>query len=85
MRPLVHTIEAQFHGAANAQVLRELHERGDWNDCWNMHCCWLSKKPASDRRLSGWLARRCVHAALSRGIWLRPKNCLLAATSLSLL
>jgi hypothetical protein len=31
MNPLVHTMEARFHGAANASALRELHKRGDMN------------------------------------------------------
>jgi hypothetical protein len=31
MNPLVHTMEARFHGAANASALRALHQRGDMN------------------------------------------------------
>jgi hypothetical protein len=31
MNPLVHTMEARFHGAANASALRALHKRGDMN------------------------------------------------------
>ena len=55
MRPLVHTIEAQFHGAANAQVLRELHERGDWNGLLE-YALLLAEQEASQRSQIKWLA-----------------------------
>jgi hypothetical protein len=31
MEPLIHTMEAQFHGAANASALGALYAKGDWN------------------------------------------------------
>jgi hypothetical protein len=31
MNPLVHSMEAQFHAAANAAALRQLHANRDWN------------------------------------------------------
>ena len=30
MNPLVHSLENQFHGAANAASLRELYRKGDF-------------------------------------------------------
>jgi hypothetical protein len=64
MNPLVHTIEAQFHGAANAQVLRELHERGDFNAVLE-YALLLAEQEASQRSQINWLVRE---AASSCGV-----------------
>ncbi len=59
MNPLVHTIEAQFHGAANAQVLRELHERGDFNAVLE-YALLLAEQEASQRSQINWLVREAA-------------------------
>jgi hypothetical protein len=61
MNPLVHTIEAQFHGAANAQVLRELHERGDFNAVLE-YALLLAEQEASQRSQINWLVREAMRS-----------------------
>jgi hypothetical protein len=59
MNPLVHTIEAQFHGAANAQVLRQLHEHQDWNALLE-YALLLAEQEASQRSQINWLVREAA-------------------------
>lgn len=61
MNPLVHTIEAQFHGAANARVLRELHERGDFNAVLE-YALLLAEQEASQRSQINWLVREAMRS-----------------------
>jgi len=56
MNPLVHTIEAQFHGAANASALRALHAKGDWNGLLE-YALLLAELEASQKSQIRWLAR----------------------------
>jgi hypothetical protein len=77
MRPLVHTIEAQFHGAANAQVLRELHERGDWNGLLE-YALLLAEQEASQRSQIKWLAGEAMRSCSVEPWHLAAANELLA-------
>jgi hypothetical protein len=54
MNPLVHTMEAQFHGAANASALRALHAKGDWNGLLE-YALLLAELEASQRSQIRWL------------------------------
>lgn len=54
MNPLVHTMEAQFHGAANASALRALHEKKDWNGLLE-YALLLAEAEASQRSQIRWL------------------------------
>lgn len=63
MNPLVHTMEAQFHGAANASALRELHKRGDMNGLLE-YALLLAEAEASQRSQIHWLTKE---AMTSRG------------------
>jgi hypothetical protein len=56
MNPLVHTIEAQFHGAANAAHLRALHKNRDWNGLLD-YALLLAEAEASGRSQIQWLMR----------------------------
>lgn len=56
MNPLVHTIEAQFHGAANASALRALHAKGDWNGLLE-YALLLAELEASQKSQIRWLVR----------------------------
>jgi len=51
--PLVHTMEAQFHGAANASALRNLHASQDWNGLLE-YALLLSEQEASQRSQIHW-------------------------------
>jgi hypothetical protein len=53
MNPLVHTMEARFHGAANASALRALHKRGDMNGLLEYALLLAELKQASGRRSIG--------------------------------
>jgi hypothetical protein len=57
--PLVHTMEAQFHGAANASVLRNLHASQDWNGLLE-YALLLAEQEASQRSQIHWLAREAM-------------------------
>lgn len=59
MNPLVHTMEAQFHGAANASALRELHKRGDVHGLLE-YALLLAELEASQRSQIHWLARQAA-------------------------
>jgi len=54
MNPLVHTMEAQFHGAANASALRALHAKGDWNGLLE-YALLLAEMEASQKSQIRWL------------------------------
>lgn len=59
MNPLVHTLEAQFHGASNARALRTLHERGDINGLLE-YALLLAESEASQRSQIRWLAMEAM-------------------------
>ena len=56
MNPLVHTMEARFHGAANASALRALHKRGDLNGLLE-YALLLAESEASQKSQIHWLVR----------------------------
>jgi hypothetical protein len=56
MNPLVHTMEARFHGAANASALRRLHQSGDLNGLLE-YALLLAESEASQRSQIHWLVR----------------------------
>jgi hypothetical protein len=56
VNPLVHTMEAQFHGAANASALRALHAKGDWNGLLE-YALLLAELEASQKSQIRWLVR----------------------------
>ena len=56
MNPLVHTMEARFHGAANASALRALHAKGDWNGLLE-YALLLAEQEASQVSQIRWLVR----------------------------
>ena len=59
MNPLVHTMEAQFHGAANASALRALHQRGDMNGLLE-YALLLAELEASQKSQIRWLIREAT-------------------------
>jgi hypothetical protein len=59
--PLVHTMEAQFHGAANASALRALHAKGDWNGLLE-YALLLAEQEASQKSQIHWLAREAMQS-----------------------
>lgn len=54
MNPFVHTVEAQFHGAANASALRQLHANQDWNALLE-YALLLAELEAGQRSQIKWL------------------------------
>jgi hypothetical protein len=61
MNELVHTMEAQFHGAANATALRELHRKGDLNGLLE-YALLLAESEASQRSQIKWLAGEAIRS-----------------------
>ena len=61
MNPLVHTIEAQFHGAANASMLQALHQQQDWNALLE-YALLLAEQEASQRSQINWLVREAANS-----------------------
>lgn len=59
MNPLVHTMEAQFHGAANASALRELHKKGDLNGLLE-YALLLAEMEASQKSQITWLMKELL-------------------------
>jgi len=59
--PLIYTMEAQFHGAANASALRALHARGDWNGLLE-YALLLAEQEASQRSQIHWLAQEAMRS-----------------------
>jgi hypothetical protein len=68
MNPLVHTMEAQFHGAANASALRELHKRGDMNGLLE-YALLLAEAEASQWSQIHWLTKEAVASCGSIQPW----------------
>ena len=60
MNPLVHTMEALFHGAANASALRALHAKGDWNGLLE-YALLLAELEASQKSQIRWLVREACN------------------------
>lgn len=61
MNPLVHTMEAQFHGAANANMLRQLHAAKDWNALLEYGLL-LAEQEASQRSQIKWLVGEAMRS-----------------------
>jgi hypothetical protein len=61
MDPLIHTMEAQFHGAANASMLRQLHAAKDWNALLE-YALLLAEQEASQRSQIKWLAAEAMRS-----------------------
>jgi hypothetical protein len=61
MNPLVHTIEAQFHGAANANMLRQLHAAKDYNALLE-YALLLAEQEASQRSQIKWLVGEAMRS-----------------------
>lgn len=77
MNPLVHTMEAQFHGAANANVLRQLHAAQDWNALLE-YALLLAESEASQRSQIKWLAVEAMRSCSVEPWHLAAANELLA-------
>jgi hypothetical protein len=61
MNPLVHTVEAQFHGAANANMLRQLHAAKDYNALLE-YALLLAEQEASQRSQIKWLVAEALRS-----------------------
>lgn len=61
MNPLVHTMEAQFHGAANANMLRQLHAAKDWNALLEYGLL-LAESEASQKSQIRWLTAEAMRS-----------------------
>jgi len=61
MNPLVHTMEAQFHGAANANMLRQLHAAKDWNALLE-YALLLAESEASQKSQIRWLIAEAMRS-----------------------
>lgn len=61
MNPLVHTMEAQFHGASNMAALRALHKKGDINGLLE-YALLLAEQEASQRSQINWLVRESMRS-----------------------
>jgi hypothetical protein len=77
MRPLVHTIEAQFHGAANANMLRQLHAAKDYNALLE-YALLLAEQEASQRSQIKWLVSEAMRSCSVEPWHLTAANKLLA-------
>lgn len=64
MNPLVHTMEARFHAAANASALRQLHASQDWNGLLE-YALLLAELEAGQRSQIKWLMNEIT---LSSGV-----------------
>lgn len=65
MNPLVHTMEAQFHGAANAAALRRFHQAQDWNALLE-YALLLAESEASQKSQIRWLAGEAMRQSTWR-------------------
>lgn len=54
MQPLIHTMEARFHAAANSSALRQLHASQDWNALLE-YALLLAELEAGQRSQIKWL------------------------------
>ncbi len=77
MRPLVHTIEAQFHGAANANMLRQLRAAKDYNALLE-YALLLAEQEASQRSQIKWLVGEAMRSCSVEPWHLAAANELLA-------
>jgi hypothetical protein len=68
MNPLVHTMEAQFHAAANAAALRDLHRRGDLTGLLE-YALLLAEQEASQRSQIKWLMAESMQSCSSIQSW----------------
>jgi hypothetical protein len=59
MNELIHTMENQFHGAANAATLRALHNQQDWNGLLE-YALLLSESEANQRSQIKWLIQETL-------------------------
>ena len=62
MNPLVHTMEAEFHGASNMTALRALHKKGDINGLLE-YALLLAEQEASQRSQIHWLTKEAMRPA----------------------
>jgi hypothetical protein len=68
MKELAHTIENQFHGAANAATLRALHSQQDWNGLLE-YALLLSESEANQRSQIKWLIQETLPSCGSVQQW----------------
>mgnify|MGYP000600237878 CR=1 FL=1 len=68
MKELIHTIENQFHGAANAATLRALHNQQDWNGLLE-YALLLSESEANQRSQIKWLIQETLPSCGSVQQW----------------
>jgi hypothetical protein len=61
--PLVHSIEAQFHGAANASMLRQLYADGQYTALLE-YALLLAEQEASQRSQIQWLIREAANGGV---------------------
>lgn len=59
MNELIHTMENQFHGAANAATLRALHSQQDWNGLLE-YALLLSESESNQRSQIKWLIQETL-------------------------
>lgn len=57
----MHSLENQFHGAANAASLRELYRKGDFTGLLE-YALLLAEQEASQRSQISWLMREVITA-----------------------
>ena len=68
MNELVHTMENQFHGAANAATLRALHNQQDWNGLLE-YALLLAESEANQRSQIKWLIQETVPSCSNIKQW----------------
>lgn len=68
MNEMVHTMENQFHGAANAATLRALHNQQDWNGLLE-YALLLAESEANQRSQIKWLIQETVPSCSSIKQW----------------
>jgi len=61
MNPLVYTVEDQFHGAANAKILRQLYAAGDYSALLE-YALLLADQEAHQKSQIKWLAREAMRS-----------------------
>jgi hypothetical protein len=61
-------MEAQFHGAANANMLRQLHAAKDWNALLE-YALLLAEQEASQRSQIKWLVGEAMRSCSSVESW----------------
>jgi hypothetical protein len=68
MNELIHAMENQFHGAANAATLRALHSQQDWNGLLE-YALLLSESEANQRSQIKWLIQETLPSCGSVQQW----------------